>query len=841
MKRILLTTTIILSYTLGFAQCVNNSLNLGNDTTLCVGDSLTIQAPGSYLSYSWNTGSVNSSITVGTTGPYICTVQEFDTTNLVVNGDFSAGNTGFSSNYIYGTGGTWGLLSNPGQYAISTNANLTHNNFVNCTDHTTGTGNYMIMNGSSVPNTNVWCQTVTVSPSTAYVFSAWFTSVVSSNPASLNFTINGNTIGSVFNLSATTCNWQNYFQVWTSGPTQTTATICITNQNIAGGGNDFAIDDIWFSKICQSVDTLVATFDPYPNVNLGNDTVICPGNSLVLDATDDPGYNYVWNDGTNSAINTVTTTDSNLVVSVSNGNCTSEDTIIVTVSAQPVVDLGDDSILCPGDTLPLDAFWPGATYLWQDNSTLSTFNATQTGQHWVQVTDNCGTSTDTIDVNYVVFPLASLGNDTTLCDGQTLILDATHANASYIWNDNSTNPTLDVTQTGQYRVSVTVDNCLDADTIQVTFDPMPVVNLGNDTALCQGQSFVLHANNPNATYLWYDNSTNPIHFVAFAGTYWVQVSINDCHASDTINVSVLPTPTVDLGRDTAICEGDQFEVNIAQQGGSYLWHDGSTDSVFTITQQGQYWAEITNNCGTASDTLNVNEKPKPVVDLGNDTTLCDGETYVLDVTTPSAIYQWQDNSNSPTYNVTQTGKYVVSVTLVGCSAEDSVNINFDASPKVNLGSDTTICFNKTIVLDATNNNATYLWNDGSTLPTLTVVNTGLQSVMVTIGNCNATDSIWIDHEVCGVFVEMPNIITPNGDGYNDVFIPISFLGIKEVTTIIYNRWGNEVFITKDPQVKWDGKDKRNEIVPSGVYYWTMQIEGLDGEKVTKNGHVTVTE
>ena len=841
MKRTLLIITTILSYTLGFAQCVNNSLNLGNDTTLCIGDSLTIQAPGNYLSYLWNTGSINSSITVGTTGPYICTVQEFDTTNLVVNGDFSLGNTGFTSNYIYGTGGSWGLLSNPGQYAISTNANLTHNNFVNCTDHTTGTGNYMIMNGSSVPNTNVWCQTVTVSPSTVYVFSAWFTSVVSSNPASLNFTINGNTIGSVFNLSTTTCNWQNYFQVWTSGPTQTTATICITNQNIAGGGNDFAIDDIWFSKICQSVDTLVATFDPYPNVNLGNDTVICPGNSLVLDATDDPGYTYVWNDGTNTAINTVNATDSNLVVSVSNGNCISEDTIIVTVSAQPVVDLGDDSILCPGDTLPLNAFWPGATYLWQDNSTQSMFNATQTGQHWVQVTDNCGTSTDTINVNYVVFPLASLVNDTTLCDGQTLTLDATHTNASYVWNDNSNNPTLDVTQTGQYRVSVTVNNCLDADTIQVTFDPMPVVNLGNDTSLCQGQSYVLHANNPNATYLWYDNSTNPIHFVAFAGTYWVKVSINDCHASDTINVSVLPTPTVDLGRDTAICEGAQFELNIAQMGGTYLWQDNSTDSVFTVSQQGQYWAQVTNNCGTASDTLNVNEKPKPVVDLGNDTTLCDGNTYVLDVTTPSAIYQWQDNSNSPTYNVTQTGKYLVSVTLSGCSAEDSVQVNFDASPKVNLGSDTTICFNSTVVLDASNNNATYIWNDGSTQPTLTVVNTGLQWVIATIGNCDASDSIWIDHQVCGIFVEMPNIITPNGDGYNDDFIPISFLGVREVTLIVYNRWGSEIYTSKGSQVKWNGKDKNEEIVPSGVYYWTMQIEGLDGEKASKSGHVTVTE
>jgi gliding motility-associated-like protein len=826
---------------LGFGQCVNNSLNLGNDTTLCIGDSLTIQAPANYLSYLWNTGSVNSSITVGTTGPYICTVQVFDTTNLVVNGDFSTGNTGFTSNYIYGTGGTWGLLSNPGQYAVSTNANLTHNNFVNCTDHTTGTGNYMIMNGSSIANTNVWCQTIAVSPATTYVFSAWFTSVVSSNPASLNFSINGTTVGSVFNLSTTTCNWQSYFQVWTSGPAQTSATICITNQNIAGGGNDFAIDDIWFSKICQSVDTLVATFDAYPNVNLGNDTVICPGNNLVLDATDDPGYNYIWNDGTATAINTVSTTDSNLVVSVSNGNCTTEDTIIVTVSAQPVVDLGNDSTLCPGDTLSLDASWPSATYLWNDNSNLSNLNATQTGQYWVQVTDNCGATSDTVNATYVPFPLVGLGNDTTLCTGETLSLDATHANATYLWNNNTTSPILNVNQTGQYAVSVTVSQCTDVDTIQVTFDPVPIVDLGNDTALCQGQSYVLHADNPSATYLWNDNSTNPIHFVAFAGTYWVNVSINNCHASDTINISVLPTPAVDLGIDTSICTGEQFVLNVGQLGGVYLWQDNSADSLFTVMQQGKYWAQVTNNCGVASDTLNVKVKPNPTVNLGADQTLCDGETYLLDVTNPSAIYQWQDNSNSPTFRVKQTGTYAVSVTLNGCTSSDSVQMNFDNSPKVNFGNDTTICFNTTMILDASNNNATYLWNDGSTDPTLTVVNTGLQSVVVTIANCVGSDSIWIDHTVCGVFVEMPNIITPNGDGMNDTFVPISLLGVKDVTTIVYNRWGDEIFVSKDPQVKWEGKDKKGELVPTGVYYWTMNIDGVDGEKEQKRGSVTVTK
>jgi hypothetical protein len=154
-----------------FCQCDTfPTLQIGNDTTLCDGTSITYNLPAGYDTYEWSTGTIGTSITVNS--PTTIWLQVGNVSpNLVVNGDFEAGNTGFSSAYIYGTGGTYGLLSSEGQYAIATSPNATHMNFSDCVDHTpTGVGNMLVANGSGTPNTSVWCQSISVDPNTNYLF-----------------------------------------------------------------------------------------------------------------------------------------------------------------------------------------------------------------------------------------------------------------------------------------------------------------------------------------------------------------------------------------------------------------------------------------------------------------------------------------------------------------------------------------------------------------------------------------------------------------------------------------------------------------------------------------------
>ena len=167
--------------------------------------------------------------------------------NLVTNGDFSAGNTGFGSDYTYVPSVNQGSGYPEGIYLIDDNPNDIHNLFSSYGDHTTGTGLMMIVNGSGTANQDVWRQGgISVAANTTYFFSTWIASAHPASPAQLVFSINGNQIGSVFNASTTTGQWQQFYTAWNSGAS-TTANIALVNQNLAFGGNDFTLDDISLS------------------------------------------------------------------------------------------------------------------------------------------------------------------------------------------------------------------------------------------------------------------------------------------------------------------------------------------------------------------------------------------------------------------------------------------------------------------------------------------------------------------------------------------------------------------------------------------------------------------
>lgn len=169
--------------------------------------------------------------------------------NLVTNGNFSAGNTGFSTSYTYNATSCYA----EGVYSIATSGNAVHAAFCTTGDHTSGSGNYMIINGA--PSiTNVWCQNMAVTTNTWYRFSFWGMNVcaICGDAPQFSISINGTPATDpcatfVFN---TICNWKYYEVYWHSG-TNTSANICITNLNTYLGGNDFALDDIEF-RSCSS-------------------------------------------------------------------------------------------------------------------------------------------------------------------------------------------------------------------------------------------------------------------------------------------------------------------------------------------------------------------------------------------------------------------------------------------------------------------------------------------------------------------------------------------------------------------------------------------------------------
>lgn len=341
-KKVLGVVFAVLAWSTVEAQCGQYPvLNIGNDTMLCQGASITYAVPSGYDSYNWNVGTGNQpSVTITSPVTLILNVANY-TQNLVVNGDFESGNTGFTSGYNAPTvpppGNCCGLLSDAGNYAVTTNPHNVHSNFVNCADvTTTGPGNMLVVNGSNTPNTTVWSQTITIDPNTNYSFSAWVTSVENtnlSNVSSLQFFINGVQVGPIFSPSLNGCDWQQFVQAWNSG-SNTSATISIIAQ-VSSGNNDFAIDNITFNTVCPQSDTVVISYDP-SQISAGPNVTFCENDPQTITATANfANPNFTWISGQNGATIAPTASGNYIVQALSPNGCNLKDTVAVTIKAMP--------------------------------------------------------------------------------------------------------------------------------------------------------------------------------------------------------------------------------------------------------------------------------------------------------------------------------------------------------------------------------------------------------------------------------------------------------------------------------------------------------------------------
>ena len=708
------------------------SISLGADVTICDGETTTLTAPNGYPGYLWSTGAATQSITVGTAGDYWGEAI-YPSANLVTNGDFSAGNTGFTSQWIYNTN-----LQGEGTYYVDNVSTPHHPQFSG-----TGNGAFMMVNAGwgSVEQGfwDVWCQNITVCPEQTYTLTYQARTLSNAQPARLQWYVDGTSVGPEVNLPAFNAGWATVNQTWTSGAGQTNANVCIRVMSGDGVGNDFGLDGISISGTIRLRDHVHVNVTPLPIVDLGPDQTLCQGTPLPLDATV-PGGSYLWQDNSSAATYNVTAAGNYSVTVTANG-CSNSDGITVAYNPYPVVDLGPDQTLCAGEQTTLDATTPGGTYSWQNNSIAPTFNVTGPGNYDVDVTVNGCTTNDEITINYTALPVVDLGPDQTLCGADPLLLDATVPGGSYLWQDNSAAPTLNVTTAGNYSVTVTANGCSNSDAIAVAYNPYPVVDIGPDVTLCDGEQTTLDASTPGAAYLWQDGSTNATFNVTSTGTYDVDVTVNGCTTNDAATVSYNPMPVVDLGPDAMICEGDLLTLDATLPGATYLWQDGSTNATFDVTASGNFSVQVTLNGCVSSDAVNVTAYPVPVIDFGPDITLCDGEQTLLDATTAGATYLWQDGSTAPTYLATSTSTYDVDVTVNGCTTNDAITITFNPVPTVDLGPDMTICQGDPLQLDATSPGATYLWQDASTNATLDVTSSGTYSVDVFLGSCWASDVV----------------------------------------------------------------------------------------------------
>ena len=225
-----------------------------------------------------------------------------------------------------------------------------------------------------------------------------------------------------------------------------------------------------------------------------------------------------------------------------------------------------------------------------------------------------------------------------------------------------------------------------ADTASTTFasnqtviahfkNTMPILELGPDTAICAGTSITLNAGNPSCTFTWQNGSHNQTCIASTEGTYSVQVvSPSGYTASDSIHVTVIPLPFIDIGPDTSICPGELVHLNAETFADSYLWQDNSTTSYYNILSPGIYWVKAINECGTALDSIIVGEGLLPVINLGENQSILYGDVIYLDASYPFSTYLWQDLSADSVFTVTKPGSYWVIVTNSCGFSMDNIEI-----------------------------------------------------------------------------------------------------------------------------------------------------------------------
>lgn len=591
---------------------------------------------------------------------------------------------------------------------------------------------------------------------------------------------------------------------------------------------------------CRSGDTVYIGFKSDPRADFGNDTTLCNNQSLLLQLSPRPNFFdntgiYLWQNGS-KADSFKVTQPGTYWGKITYQGCTVSDTIQVSYANVQSVSLGIDTTLCIGDSLLIKTNILNANYLWSTGDIGPTINIRNNGSFWVRVNNGSCIIADTVNVNFQTRPVLFLGNDTSLCGKEKIVLRAPATGVSSLWQDGSTQNLYEVTRPGLYYLKVTQNGCSVSDTISIRYNTLPALDLGADTGICVQQTILLNVNNSSiSSYVWQDGSASPTFLVKNSGTYSVTVTgANGCLNKDTINIKAEQIPDFTLGNDTTLCNQQKLFVNLILRNAVYEWSTGNTANNYTITQPGLYWVRVTQNGCIKRDSITVNFKPLPIVNLSSDTTLCEGKIKLLNAFNTSATYQWQDMTSQPTLLATKLGSYYVTATLNGCIKKDSIQINYKYIPRFTLRNDTTLCTGEQLLLNPKIDNASFLWQNGSANATLNVLEAGIYKLTATNECGSSSDVIIISRGLCNLFV--PNAFTPDNNGSNDIFRIKNPGYIRTFKMNIFNRCGQLVYTTENANTGWDGKYKGKE-QPTGNYTWFINLITREGEAISKKGNL----
>jgi len=285
------------------------------------------------------------------------------------------------------------------------------------------------------------------------------------------------------------------------------------------------------------------------------------------------------------------------------------DTVIFQQAPALNFNVGPDTSYCLKDPVTLQA--PGGynQYFWRTNNNTNTYNTNSftvypptTTQYFASAQTTLGCIVkDSILITVKAPDPVYLGNDTSFCVGDSILLNAGSGFLNYSWSTGASEATIWVLKQGIYSVKVqSVNGCYGSDTLMVNkLFLLPIINLDQSNFLCDGSIRTLNAGNGFLSYLWQNGSGSSKLDADATGTYWVQVKDNNgCVARDTVFITqIIPKSSGFLLTDTLICDGYPSKIQAAGQFSSYVWSTGEKNNNITIKKAGTYTLTVTDQYG----------------------------------------------------------------------------------------------------------------------------------------------------------------------------------------------------------------------------------------------------
>lgn len=368
-----------------------------------------------------------------------------------------------------------------------------------------------------------------------------------------------------------------------------------------------------------------------------------------------------------------------------------------------------------------------------------------------------------------------------------------------------------------------------------------------DTTFCEGNAVLLDAFQTGAFFFWSTGSDSSALLVDTSGQYIVSV-YNRCDTvSDTANIIVHLPFDLQLASDTALCADDTFELNPnLPELSSFQWSDGSVDLIRTLLAQNSNSFErftltlvAENTCSIDSDDIIVDFYPVPIAQLPEDSNHCFATPVVLFTQRQDSVhYTWSDGSHGNSVEIGKTDTVWLEASNLCATSYDTTIITFYPEIIAELGDDTTICNNQPITLSINTPADTYEWSTGSSEAEISVSQSDVYSITIYQPPCKASDAINVVYSdncepKCKFFIE--NVITPNGDGINDVLSVTSDCDFPTFNISIFNRWGTLIHQGNESTATWDGFIAGQK-ASTGTYFYQLESDGS-----FLQGHFTLLE